>query len=86
MQIAHDFTPVSYRYCATEITVELRSANKWCVTNGSSVWNTDGQWEYEPLPSNRDDEFFKRTRYSLEDAFKAAREAWRSFVETPQAE
>lgn len=84
MQGAHDFTAEVYRYCSTEITVETRGAGRWVVSNGSSVWNRDGQWEYEPLPSSRDDEFLRRTRYAnLEDAFVAAREAWRSFVETP---
>lgn len=82
MQGAHDFTPESYRYCATEITVQKRSATQWCVSNGASVWSKDGQWEYEPLPSNRDEEFFQRTRYSLDEAFMAARAAWRAFLET----
>lgn len=83
MQEAHDFTPISYRYCATEITVELRSASRWCVSNGSCVCNRYGKWEYEPLPSNRGQEFFERTRYSLEEAFEVARKAWRDTAEQP---
>jgi hypothetical protein len=36
--------------------------------------NTYGEWESEPLPSNRDDEFKARSRLSLDDAWKIARE------------
>lgn len=76
-----DFTPISYRYCGSEITVELRSPAKWCVSSGAFVMNSKGQWEIEPLPSNRDEAFCERTRYSLEEAFQVAREAWRKYIE-----
>jgi hypothetical protein len=37
----------------------------WAVRDASgSVLNKLGEWEYEPLPSSRDDEFLARCRYA----------------------
>jgi hypothetical protein len=36
----------------------------WAVRCGSSCLNKQGQWEYEPMPSSRDNQFFERCRYS----------------------
>jgi len=48
-------------------------ANKgWAVSNGSSVYTTERDWEYEPIPSYRDDDFFRRARYTLEEAAEIA--------------
>jgi hypothetical protein len=50
--------------------VEKRFGDTWVITQGGrSVLNRFGKWEYEPLPSNREDDFLDRTRY------KSAREA-----------
>ena len=39
----------------------------------SVVLNRNGEWEREPLPSNRDDEFYDRCRFkSFEEAVEAA--------------
>jgi hypothetical protein len=47
------------------ITVEWRGDENHCVKRGSLVWNdAAADWEYEPQPSSRDDEFIARTRYS----------------------
>ena len=42
----------------------------WAITKGISgmCMNRDREFEYEPLPSNRDDTFFARCRFSLEEA------------------
>lgn len=51
------------------------NGDKYAVRRGSSVLASDGEWEFEPLPSNRDDDFLKRCRFaSLADA-KAAYDA-----------
>jgi hypothetical protein len=43
----------------------------WAIISGSSCLNKDGQWEYEPMPSSRDDEFFSRCRFtSVDEAVK----------------
>jgi hypothetical protein len=34
--------------------------------------NSEGEWEWQPMPSNRTDEFFERCRFkSFEEAVKA---------------
>lgn len=41
----------------------------WCIFRWDRVFNKDNEWEYEPLPSARDEEFIARTRWnSAEDA------------------
>lgn len=55
------------------IYVESRGRTGWAVTEGSrACFNTDGEWEYEPMPSNRDDDFIARTRFTLDEALKIA--------------
>ena len=56
---------------------------KWAVRRLSSCLNKEGEWEYEPIPSSRDDDFYARCRFdSLDEAF----DAWeRANVEPSQA-
>jgi hypothetical protein len=50
----------------------------WAVTYGSEVLNRNGEWEYEPIPSSRDDDFLRRCRFaSLSDAILAFEESRR---------
>lgn len=59
-----------------KVYVEKRSEALWCITrDGSSVLNTDGEWEYEPTPSGRDGDFIARTRYLRNTALNIARAA-----------
>lgn len=53
------------------ISVEWRGGATWVVMRGSSgrVWcESASEWEFEPSPSNRDDDFIARTRYPLAQA------------------
>lgn len=44
----------------------------WAVRRGGNCFGYDG-WEWEPMPSSRDDEFIRRCRYeSAEKAIDAA--------------
>ena len=57
-----------------------RGPVRWAVVlgNGYPAWvlNKDGEWEYEPQPSSRDDEFFARCRWeSFDEALAAAKTA-----------
>ncbi len=61
--------------------VEIRRTTKpgdpqsWSISNGSSVLSMEGDWEYEPSPSNRDEEFLARCRYpSCEAAFSVVKD------------
>jgi len=40
-------------------------SRQWIIQNrGGDVLNRDGEWEYQPMPSSRTDEFLARTRWS----------------------
>jgi hypothetical protein len=61
--------PSSYRnenYPRLEI--KERSPGMWAICDGGFVLNNESKWEYEPMPSNRIEEFIKRTRFPLETA------------------
>jgi hypothetical protein len=68
------FVPTAYRWNPElnpfrALTVEWRGHEKWAVTSGSVVYDAAAdEWEYEPQPSSRDDDFLARTRYSREEA------------------
>jgi hypothetical protein len=55
-----------------QITVEKRADGRWAVVHLSFVLNTDNQWEYERLPSNREDSFKDRTRFPFDIAMHKA--------------
>lgn len=55
------------------IYIEERGDGKWAVTHlGSACLNINGNWEYEPIPSSRGNEFISRTRFTLEEAMRLA--------------
>ena len=40
-------------------------AQLWVIANQwRDVFNRDGEWEWEPQPSSREDDFIARTRYA----------------------
>lgn len=48
----------------------------WKVMRDSFAFTKDGDWEWEPVPSERDDEFYARCRFdTFEEAMAAARNA-----------
>lgn len=48
-----------------------RDCIRWSINDKTcdSVLTRDGDWEYEPIPSSRDDEFYARCRF---DSFNEA--------------
>lgn len=59
-----------------EERVQRDGSARWAVTRDGSVLTKAGEWEYEPQPSSRDDDFIERSRWNnTMDAAKAAREA-----------
>ena len=73
----------------SEVTVEVRrseDATRWAVLCGGSVLNEDGEWEYEPTSSSRDDDFIARTRFDLDDAWSRAEAVVRSAASHRQGE
>ncbi len=57
-----------------DLYVESRGITGWVVSDGSAVRNTLGEWEYEPRPSSRTEDFILRTRRPLEEAVRMATE------------
>jgi len=66
-----------------DVFVEARSrirSPRWTVCRMDSVLNMYGEWEYEPMPSNRYDGFLARTRFEFNDAWSHAESAVRSIM------
>ena len=40
----------------------------WKILEHNDTLNLDGKWEYEPMSSNRTDEYLNNNRFSLEKA------------------
>jgi hypothetical protein len=60
------------------ITVEraqqMFGPDLWAVRKPGRCLNKSGEWEYEPMPSSRDDDFMARCRFATaEEAIDAAR-------------
>lgn len=54
-----------------ELRIEKRGEDSWAVCSDTGAClNTLCEMEYEPSPSNRDDEFIARARYTLAGAFE----------------
>lgn len=61
------------QYIPLGITVTWRGGATWAVKKGGRVWNESANdWEYEPTPSNREDDFIDRTRYTEKGALAIA--------------
>ena len=58
------------------ITLQRKSPGRWSVNRFGDVLNDQGEWEYEPLPSSRDDDFKKRCRFPLAEAKRLGAEAF----------
>jgi hypothetical protein len=60
-----------------EVTIEAVARpdgpDRYAVRCAGSVINKDGEWEYEPQPSSRDEDFFARCRF---DTFADAEVAY----------
>ena len=60
------------------IRIEMRSGRgdrHWAITRGVQTLNLDLEWEYEPSPSQRDDVYLARNRFTFDDA-KEILERW----------
>lgn len=63
-----------------ELRVEWRGDDAWAIVDPGFNLNHDGDWEYEPLPSSRDDDFYARCRWpSARDAIAFAEEHLRKY-------
>ena len=64
-QVVADFSdlqqPVVTTFC--RMNSPFYSGERWCVKRGGTCLNKKGEWEFEPRPSARDDEFYDRCRF-----------------------
>jgi len=53
-----------------ELVKQLEGPPKWAIRRMGTCLNKFDKWEWEPMPSSRDDDFLARCRFdSLEEAF-----------------
>lgn len=57
------------------ITVEKRGPGSWAVLHYRWCLGADGEWEFEPQQSDRDDEWIASHRFPLEQAIELAKAA-----------
>lgn len=55
------------------INVEARGHGTWAVARHNQCLNASGQWDWEPSPSNREDDWLATHRFDLDDALALAR-------------
>jgi hypothetical protein len=58
-----------------EIHVEWRAPESWAVVRQAFCLGTDGDWEYESIPSERAEEWKATHRFPLERALELAKAA-----------
>lgn len=56
------------------LTVQYRGDDLWAVCRDGYCYGENGAEEYEPSPSNREDDFLTRFRFPLPRALQIARE------------
>ena len=57
------------------VTVEDRGMGRWAVTRSvRQCLGADGEWDWEPQPSSREDDWLDTHRFDLETALRLAAE------------
>lgn len=57
------------------VKVANRGHGRWAVVLRSMCLNRAGEWDWEPSPSSRDDEWLTEHRFDRDEALRLAREA-----------
>lgn len=57
------------------ITVEYRGRGRWAVLRGRRCLGADGVWDWELIPSDRDNSWLETHRFDLETALGMAEAA-----------
>lgn len=66
----HEYFPVMVEACH-----QREGSDLWAIRQRGFCLNKQGEWEYEPLPSSRDEAFFARCRWADRDeAIRVAQE------------
>jgi hypothetical protein len=65
----------SGNYLHFAIRVErTHHTGQWAVRLRSACLSVEGEWDYEPLPSSREDDWLERHRFNLKTALRLAEE------------
>lgn len=56
------------------ITVEYRGGDCWAVVRHRQCMNAAGEWSWEPVASEREDEWLAEHRFDLDTALRLAKE------------
>lgn len=67
-----DETPDAHSW---SLTVEYRGRGLWAVTRWKNCLGRDGEWDYERVPSEREDEWLASHRFPLDEALELAKQA-----------
>jgi len=65
-------TNVNYWHYTIKVT--YRGDDLWAVLNGGYCLGIDGEWEYEPSPSHREDDWLATHRFDEQTALRLAEE------------
>lgn len=68
------FPPDSEEGGHFNLAVEYRGRGLWAVTRHKQCLGTDGEWSWESIPSEREDEWLDSHRFDLDTALKLAKE------------
>jgi hypothetical protein len=58
-----------------EVTVSYRGDGRWAVGRSGDCLGADGEWDWEPSPSSREDDWLATHRFDLDTALDLACEA-----------
>jgi len=78
--VAWELQPATQGGIGDEVQLVRRDGFKgrrWAIVQRGYVLNKSGQWEYEPIPSSRTEEWLETVRWSSADE---AFQAWEEFV------
>jgi len=57
------------------VKVSWRGDDRYAVERMRRCLGADGEWDFEPSPSNREDDWIATHRFAYEEALKLARQA-----------
>lgn len=58
-----------YNFVVTIRNMDLKSKNHWAILYNNCAWSkSEKGFRYQPLPSSRDDKFYRDTRFTLKQA------------------
>lgn len=69
---AYRIGPIALGAVKIEEVGQIEGPSLWAVRQNGNCLNKQGEWEWEPMPSGRDDEFLARCRFASASEARAA--------------